>query len=177
MKAGVADPFEATAVGGGAELARAATVGAGPEPARTLQQRQQPQANTRRLKVLNEALDNPRESLTRAGTILGTPIYMAPEVWEGRPATPASDIYSLGALLYQLAAGKPPLDGDTLEDLGRQVARDGEVEPLTSLAPGIAPGLAAVIHQCLQRDPSLRPATGNDLRAALVQLTPAGRGG
>ena len=122
------------------------------------------------------AREKPRGGLTHAGAILGTPIFMSPEVWQGEVATFASDIYSLGALLYQLATGRPPLDAETLVELRDQVTRDGEVEPLEGLAPGISPGLAAVIHRCLERDPARRPATGNDLRAALVQLTPAGRG-
>jgi eukaryotic-like serine/threonine-protein kinase len=58
-------------------------------------------------------------TLTQAGTLLGTASYMAPEVAEGAPATAAADVYSLGAVLYELLTGVPPRQVETLADLVR----------------------------------------------------------
>src|SRR5262249_7691967 len=55
--------------------------------------------------------------LTADGEPFGTPLYMAPELWRGEPATTCSDVYALGALLYELAAGRAPYDDVPMEDL------------------------------------------------------------
>ena len=77
-------------------------------------------------------------SVTRTGAMMGTPAYMPPEAWGGEPATPRSDVYSLGALLYELGAGAPPHRGGSPE-----VVRDSTVTTnapsLTVAAPGIDP--------------------------------------
>src|SRR5262249_37716605 len=56
-------------------------------------------------------------SLTRAGAFMGTPLYMAPELWRSEPATPRSDVYSLGVLLYWLSTGHTPHSAKNLPDL------------------------------------------------------------
>jgi eukaryotic-like serine/threonine-protein kinase len=116
----------------------------------------------------------PGPHLTRAGEIMGTPLYMAPEVWLGEPATSRSDVYSLGALLYALCSGRPPHDAETLALLEATVVRC-DVPPLTSVAPEVNPALAAVVDRCLRRDPRRRYADGNDVRAALAALAPESR--
>lgn len=111
------------------------------------------------------------KELTRPGTAIGTPRYMAPEVWRGKEATFRSDIYSFGALLYFLCSGHSPHNGRTAKEIGRKcVTRDAL--PLETVVPGIHTGLAEVVNNCLRRDPNRRYATGNDLRIALAQLTP-----
>lgn len=108
-------------------------------------------------------------SLTEPGSIVGTPLYIAPEVWRGEPATPRSDIYSLGALLYELCAGRSPHFSLDLAGL-RQAALDRDVEPLAQVAPGVEPRLSAIVDRCLRRDPAERFAAGDDLCQALSAL-------
>jgi formylglycine-generating enzyme required for sulfatase activity len=108
-------------------------------------------------------------SATSTGAVLGTPAYMPPEAWRGEPATPRSDVYSLGALLYTLAASAPPHHGDSPEAMrGSVLARDAP--PLASAAPGLEPGFAAIVDRCLRRDPAERFASGDAVREALEAL-------
>jgi formylglycine-generating enzyme required for sulfatase activity len=108
-------------------------------------------------------------SATSAGAVMGTPAYMPPEAWRGEPATPCSDVYSLGALLYALGAGAPPHRSDTPE-VARDAVLAGDAPPLATAAPGINPGFAAVVDRCLRRDPAERFATGDAVLAALEAL-------
>jgi len=106
--------------------------------------------------------------VTQAGAILGTPLYMAPEVWLGEQATYRSDIYSFGAVLYELCTGHAPHQGDRLAELRRAVLESAGAapEPLAS----VEPRLAAVILRCLRREPQERFPGGDELREALEQL-------
>jgi serine/threonine-protein kinase len=81
--------------------------------------------------------------------------YMAPEVAEGKPATPASDIYSLGIILFELLTGKLPFDGDTPIAIAMKHGRD-PVPPLRGINPGIPKALEAVIMKALQKAPEDR---------------------
>ncbi len=113
-------------------------------------------------------------SLTQAGTLLGTPHYMAPELWRTESATRRSDVYALGALMYILAAGRPPTDAESTIDLATRV-QEHEPRPLLERAPRCDPRLAAIIDRCVRRDPFERYASGEDLLAALESLQPLGR--
>jgi formylglycine-generating enzyme required for sulfatase activity len=108
-------------------------------------------------------------SITSAGAVMGTPAYMPPEAWHGEPATPRSDVYSLGALLYELGAGAPPHRDDSPEAV-RGLALSSDAPPLANAAPGIDPGFAAVVDRCLRRDPRERFASGDAVREALEVL-------
>ncbi|MFO8074074.1 MAG: SUMF1/EgtB/PvdO family nonheme iron enzyme [Polyangia bacterium] len=108
--------------------------------------------------------------LTRAGATLGTPAYMAPEIWLGRPASPRSDVYSFGALLFALGSGSPPHAGLSIEQLARVVPRRPP-PPAADAAPAISPELGAVIDRCLDLDPADRFSDGEELRAAISELT------
>jgi formylglycine-generating enzyme required for sulfatase activity len=112
-----------------------------------------------------------RESgqLTRVGAVMGTPDYMAPEVWRGEPATRRSDVYSLGGLLYELCAGHPPHADVPLQKLGRTV-QERDVPPLLQRNRAVDPRLAGIVDRCLRRDPTERFASGDELREALEQL-------
>lgn len=108
--------------------------------------------------------------------LLGTPLYLAPELWRGEPASRASDVYAMGVLLYELCAGFAPYDGVPLEELGRAV-REQPPRPLADVAPALPPGLAAVVDRCLARDPAHRFASGDALRGALEALSLPSRAG
>ena len=100
-------------------------------------------------------------TITQVGTLLGTASYMAPEVADGRPATAVSDLYSLGAVLYELLAGVPPRRIESLADL----IDDRPIRPLRELVTDAPPALANTIMRCLDRDPLHRPRSAADLAA------------
>jgi WD40 repeat protein len=104
---------------------------------------------------------------TRTGAHLGTPAYMAPEAAAGaKAAGAAADIYALGAILYELLVGKPPLvgesDGDTL-----RLALTTEPVPPRQLRPKLPRDLEAVVLKCLEKAPADRYATAGELAADL----------
>ncbi len=95
------------------------------------------------------------ETLTQTGMTLGTPGYMAPEVIRGRPATSASDLYSLGAMLFEMLTGRMPYQGNSaLEVASRQIS---ESPPLNLLKEKRVPRwLVKVTARLLERDPADR---------------------
>jgi eukaryotic-like serine/threonine-protein kinase len=108
-------------------------------------------------------------ALTRPGEIYGTPLYVSPEQWDNGPISEATDIYSLGVVLYEMLAGKPPLNGSALTELVKNVAL-GEPAPLASHRPTISPDLDAIVQQCLRKRPTERFASMRELRAALERV-------
>ena len=108
-------------------------------------------------------------SLTQAGDVIGSPLYMAPELWAGEPATRASDIYALGTMLYELAAGRAPYESTPLVELPGRISRH-DVQPLATVATDIEPAFGAIIDRCLRRDPRARFESGDALREALEEL-------
>ncbi|MBK7862592.1 MAG: SUMF1/EgtB/PvdO family nonheme iron enzyme [Archangiaceae bacterium] len=112
---------------------------------------------------------------TRAGTVMGTPLYMAPECWAGEPATRASDVYSLGALVYELCAGRAPSLYLPEGDLGQRV-RELPMRPLAETAPQVDRALAATVDRCLERDPSRRFESAEALVRELERLSGEPRG-
>ena len=110
----------------------------------------------------------PGSTLTQAGHALGTPSFMAPEQVGGRSqgAGAATDVYGLGALLYQLLTGAPPFAGDNLADVLRRVAEEDVVSPRL-LNPSIPVDLETICLKCLAKEPVARYASaqllGEDL--------------
>jgi serine/threonine protein kinase len=102
--------------------------------------------------------------LTRAGSRLGTPRYMSPEAWRGERLTAASDVYSLGLVLWELYAGRHPLAGLAPEALAGAAA---QVPPIAGAAL-IEPALAAVIDRATAARPEARFADAGALAAALT---------
>ena len=101
--------------------------------------------------------------LTRTLTSFGTPGYIAPEQAEGERAglTPAADIYSLGAILFNLLAGRPPFVGSNALSVIRQ-AGVTSAPRLRSLAPSLDRDLETICARCLERDPKARYQTAGD---------------
>ena len=110
--------------------------------------------------------------LTAAGTVLGTPDYMAPELWFGDAASVQSDVYAFGALLYYLCAGEPPFGRATLAELSR-LATQTRPRPLGEVAADVDGRLIAIVERCLRREPLERFRTADELRDALEVLVPA----
>jgi WD40 repeat protein/tRNA A-37 threonylcarbamoyl transferase component Bud32 len=103
---------------------------------------------------------------TQAGSAMGTPAYMSPEQASGRLDLlgPASDIYSLGATLYTLLTGRPPIEGkDTAEVLRK--AQRGEWLPVRQVKPEVPSALAAICQKAMAASPSARYATALELAA------------
>lgn len=109
-------------------------------------------------------------TMTVAGTVLGTPQYAAPEQLRGLPTDARSDLYSLGAVLYELLTLRPPFDGDSAEAL---IFQHNFAEPPlpTVLNPDVPQDLQAVCLKCLQKDPARRFADADALLADLDRLT------
>lgn len=110
-----------------------------------------------------------RRRLTQTGSLLGTPLYMAPEIWQSQGASAASDCYSLGAVLYELAVGVPPHDQQTVTQLLQSVTTE-DARPLHSVAPGVDPRFGAIVDCCLHRDATKRYASAEELALALEPL-------
>ena len=109
--------------------------------------------------------------LTQVGTLLGTPNYMAPELWRAEAATRRSDVYALGVLLYILASGRPPTEATSTVELATRI-QEQEPRPLLERAGRCDVRLAAIIDRCIRRDPFERYGSGEDLLAALEALAP-----
>jgi serine/threonine-protein kinase len=90
--------------------------------------------------------------------LIATPRYIAPERIEGKAPTPASDVYGLGLVAYELIAGQPPFEGVETEDLLRE-RLEGAVPSLRRARVGIAPEIDVVVAKALARDPSRRYAS------------------
>jgi eukaryotic-like serine/threonine-protein kinase len=95
-------------------------------------------------------------ALTAVGRVLGTAAYLAPERATGRPATPATDLYALGVVLYQMLAGDLPFRAD---DAISMMYAHTVAEPFP-LPTGVPPALAAICHRLLAKDPAARPRSG-----------------
>ncbi len=98
----------------------------------------------------------PRPDRTGAGLFMGTLAYMSPEQQvDARAVTAASDIYSLGAVMYELFTGRKPV---------------GRLERPSAVAPGLPPALDDVILRCLEPDPARRPPSADEVRDRLLQI-------
>lgn len=105
-------------------------------------------------------------ALTEARVLLGTPLYLAPELWGGEPATPRSDVYALGLVLYQLCSGRLQHADCSLHDLA-VLLPTLELPLLRSLRPAIPEIFADAIDRCVRRLPEERFASAEDVRLAL----------
>jgi serine/threonine protein kinase len=101
--------------------------------------------------------------------LAGTPLYVAPELWQGAPATVASDLYSLGALLFYLVTGRFPIEGRSTGEIKR-AHETGTHSRVTDLRPELPTAFAAVIERALSADPRARYTTAAEMEAALAAI-------
>ena len=111
----------------------------------------------------------PTQQLTGEGKIVGTVAYMSPEQAEGRPVDHRTDIFSLGAMLYEMATGQRPFQGDTSLSVLSSVLKDTP-RSASDLNPTLPPAFARVLKTCLQKDPDRRYQSAKDLRNELRTL-------
>ncbi|HYQ42131.1 MAG TPA: serine/threonine-protein kinase [Polyangiaceae bacterium] len=114
-----------------------------------------------------------QKGLTRAGVIMGTPEYMAPEqLFAAENVDLRADLYSLGVILFEMLSGRRPADGDEVEQIVASVV-SGNVRHLADLEPGLAPGLVAVVERALRPDREARFSSALEMRAALAPFAGA----
>lgn len=110
-----------------------------------------------------------RGDITATGELLGTPAYLAPERLDGAPATPASDLWAVGVVLYEALTGTKPFTGETPLATARAVAA-GTPRRLSQLRPDLDPVLVATVERAMAPDPAARFASAGDMAAALAAL-------
>lgn len=104
--------------------------------------------------------------LTRDGQLVGSAHYLAPELIEGHSATPASDIYALGCLLYECVTAAPPFTGRADAELGYAHLVEAPPDPRTR-REGLADDVAAALLSALEKDPASRPTSATALARML----------
>jgi serine/threonine protein kinase len=120
---------------------------------------------------LAKHLDATASQRTPSGAILGTPGYLAPEQAdsEGRPIGPPTDIYALGAILYELLTGQPPFRGpNPLETMLKAISTPPV--PPSNIQSGIPPDIETICLKCLEKNPSDRYATAENLASDLLRF-------
>ncbi|MGH9315540.1 MAG: protein kinase domain-containing protein, partial [Thermoanaerobaculia bacterium] len=113
------------------------------------------------------------KDVTQEGSILGTLSYMAPEQLEGKEADPRTDIFALGATLYEMATGRKAFSGNSRASLIGAIMHT-EPAPISALQPMTPPALDRLVKTCLAKDPEDRFQTAHDVR---LQLQWAAEGG
>jgi eukaryotic-like serine/threonine-protein kinase len=104
--------------------------------------------------------------MTRTGTLMGSPAFMSPEVLMGNRADARSDVFSLGAVFYELLSGQRAFPGRGLAEIMMNVLKQ-EPRPLATVAPIVPPPLVFLVERCLRKDPARRYQNAGELHAAL----------
>jgi len=113
------------------------------------------------------------QNLTQEGTILGTFQYMAPEQLEGREADARTDIFSFGAVLYEMATGRKAFVGSSQASLISAIMKE-EPPPIATLQPMTPPALDRIVRTCLAKDPEERWQSAHDIKSELAWIAQAG---
>lgn len=109
---------------------------------------------------------------TQAGTVIGTPRYMAPEQLSGAPVDARTDLFAVGALLYRLATGRDAFDGSSVYQVMHAVMLASPAPPSSLPGVSLPPALDAVLLKALAREPSARYASAAELARALADALP-----
>ncbi len=113
-------------------------------------------------------------TMTQTGSVLGTAQYVSPEQAQGRPLTPASDLYSLGVTLYELVTGRVPFEADTPVAIALKHVNEAPVPP-RRIRPSIPAALEAVIMRALEKDPARRYQSATEMREDLRKAISGGQ--
>jgi TolB-like protein/Tfp pilus assembly protein PilF/predicted Ser/Thr protein kinase len=112
------------------------------------------------------------QELTDRGSALGTLPYMAPEQVRGERAGPRADVFAIGVVLFESAAGRRPFVGGSNAELASAILRDPAPE-LTRLASGLPSGFAAIVTRCLEKDPGRRFPSARELHDEIAAISAA----
>jgi serine/threonine-protein kinase len=121
---------------------------------------------------MSEQLSAGDATLTITGTIVGTPRYMSPEQCGGEKVDARSDIYSLGIILYEMLAGRPPFEGDSAVALAVKHLKEPP-PPIEEFRSDIDPLLKSLVEDCLSTNPDERPQTASELASRLDMIMEA----
>lgn len=114
--------------------------------------------------------DTQSTRLTQDGMVVGTPLYIAPEVVRGEQADPRSDVYAMGCVLYTVLTGGPPFTGDTTYSLLLQHTQTEPEPPSARRGEPLPAGVDEVVLRCLSKDPAARYADAGQLGQALAGI-------
>jgi len=107
---------------------------------------------------------------TEAGVVMGTAGYMSPEQVRGKPADHRSDVFTFGAILYEMVSGKRAFHGESAADTMSAILKE-ETPELSETARNVPPGLERIVRHCLEKHPSQRFQSAGDLAFDLEALT------
>jgi serine/threonine protein kinase len=112
----------------------------------------------------------PNPNLTSVGMLIGSPLYMAPELSQGADhASPRSDLFSFGMVAYEMLSGTRPYERSVVNAVLKGKPMPEPPPPLASLAPGLAADIAAIVDACLRTDPKARPDAATVVRVFAAQ--------
>jgi serine/threonine protein kinase/tetratricopeptide (TPR) repeat protein len=114
-------------------------------------------------------IDSDPKHLTSPGAMMGTVAYMSPEQVKARELDARTDLFSFGAVLYEMATGKMAFEGESSGEICSAILRDQPVPP-SQLNPQVSPGLEPVIYKSLEKDRNLRYQSATEMRADLQRL-------
>jgi serine/threonine-protein kinase len=110
------------------------------------------------------------DHLAEAGSVMGTATYFSPEQAEGAAVDGRSDVYSLGVVLYEMLVGRPPFVGDTPVEVSSQHVHNA-VPPMTQFSANVPHDLEAIVMEALNKSPSNRYQSADELRADLIRFS------
>jgi serine/threonine-protein kinase len=116
--------------------------------------------------------DDPRAKLTRTRTILGSPLYMAPEqMRSSRDVDARGDVWALGVVLFELLSGRSPFEAETMPELCLKIVSEPPLS-LAQLRPAVPPALVEIVERCLEKDRNKRYENASELSLALAPFVP-----
>ena len=113
--------------------------------------------------------DMPTQALTQIGTVVGTIPYMSPEQVQGKVVDHRTDLFSLGVVLFEMATGHRPFDGETSVDVASAILR-GAPESIHETRPDMPDQFGRIISRCLEKEPEMRYQTAGDILVALSKV-------